>query len=82
MSAVMSERSGKINHLSISNKMVLRAPENFWLWSPEQGYDLTRPADPNSEPKASNLRLECQVSDVTIDQKSPHHSLSTFKILR
>lgn len=68
MPAIMSENKGtKINQLSIGKKMLVGAPDNFWLWSPEEGYDLTRPANPDSEPKASSLRLECQVSDITID---------------
>ena len=46
---------------------VHRQEDNFWLWSPEEGYDLTRPANPDSEPKPSSLRLECQVSNITID---------------
>ena len=44
--------------------MRLGGPKNFWLWSEEDGYDLTRSAD--SEPK-SKIHLKCQVSNITID---------------
>lgn len=64
----MSENIGsKINQLSIGKKMLVGAPENFWLWTPEEGYDLTRPTNPDLVPKASSMRHECQVSDITID---------------
>lgn len=42
-------------------------PDNFWLWSLEEGYDLSRPMHPDSAPVLNRIRLECQVSNVTID---------------
>ena len=68
MPIVMSEKNGsKFDQLSIGKKMLVRGPDNLWLWSPEERYDLSRPASPDSEPKATSLRFECQVSDITID---------------
>lgn len=65
----MSEDNrSEVNQSFKGKKMVVDGPENFWLWSPEEGYDLTRPANnPDSGPKASPLHLECQISDITID---------------
>ena len=47
-------------------KTLIGFPDNFWLWSAEEGFDLTRPTDAGESTK-SRLRLECQVSDITID---------------
>ena len=43
------------------------SPDNFWLWSPEEGFDLSHPPLPDSSPAPASLRLGCQVSNVTID---------------
>ena len=61
-------KGSRINQISIGEKLVVGGPYNHWLWSPQDGYDLTRPADPISEFRASKcLLLECQVSNITID---------------
>ena len=52
---------------SPKNKTIVGPPDNFWLWSLDEGYDLSRPADPGAAPVANNIQLECQVSNVTID---------------
>lgn len=55
-------------NMSPSNKkIVVGTLDNFWLWSPEEGYDLSRPSNPDSTPVLSSLHLECQVSNITID---------------
>ena len=48
-------------------KTVVGPPQNFWLWSPEEGFDLSRPPNADSAPLPSSLHLSCQVSNVTID---------------
>ena len=48
-------------------KTLVGPPNNFWLWSSDDGFDLSRPPNINSVPAPSSLRLECQVSNVTID---------------
>lgn len=50
-----------------SKKTVVGPPGNIWLWSVEEGYDLSRPMHPDSNPVPTSIRLECQVSNVTID---------------
>ena len=60
------------NHLgtntsSPDEKTLVGSPGNSWLWSPDEGFDLSRPPNPDSAPVPSSLRLECQVSNVTID---------------
>ena len=57
----------EINTLPKAKKMVVGSPDNFWLWSLEEGYDLSRPSNPESPPVSSNLHLECQLSNLTID---------------
>lgn len=59
--------SQETNASSASRKTMLGSPDNFWLWSPEEGFDLSRPPNPDSSPVSSSLRLECQVSNTTID---------------
>ncbi|KAI1123664.1 isochorismatase family protein [Nemania abortiva] len=41
--------------------------KNFWIWSKENGYDLTHPPKPDSEPIEPRLRLQCSLTPVIID---------------
>ena len=41
--------------------------KNFWLWSKEEGFDLTHPPTPDSEPVQPRLRLQCALTPVVID---------------
>ena len=47
-----------------SKKTVVGSPQNHWLWSAEEGFDLSRN---DSGPVSSSVRLKCQVSNVTLD---------------
>ena len=65
---MMSEtNTSKTNPSSTGKKALVGSPDNFWLWSPNEGFDLSRPPDPDSGPTPFSLHLECQVSDITID---------------
>ncbi|KAG8533060.1 uncharacterized protein KY384_001843 [Bacidia gigantensis] len=55
------------NESLVGGKVMVGSPGNFWLWSPEEGFDLSRFPNPDSNPVPSSLHLECQVSNVTID---------------
>ena len=48
-------------------KTVLRSVEDFWMWSPESGWDLSHPKPPHSEPVTPRLHLNCYISDIAID---------------
>ena len=68
MTSSMSEAHGsKAESSSVGNRTRVGSLDSFWLWSAEKGFDLSRPADPDSGPFPTSLRLECQVSDVMID---------------
>ena len=57
----------RTQNLSANKKTIVGPPDNFWQWSLEEGYDLTRSIHPDSAPGPSSIHLECQVSNVTID---------------
>ena len=64
----MSETNhSKTNISSIGKTVRVGPPNNFWLWSPEEGFDLSCPSNPDTGPIPSSLRLECQISDIRID---------------
>lgn len=48
-------------------KTVLGSADNFWLWSPESGWDLSHPETPHSEPVTPRLHLNCYISNIAID---------------
>ena len=48
-----------------SEKIRVGASSDFWLWSQEEGFDLSRTSDSDSDP--SRLHLECQISNVVLD---------------
>ena len=65
---MMSEtNTSKTNPSSTGKKTLVGSPDNFWLWSPDEEFGLSRPPDPDSGPTPFSLYLECQVSDITID---------------
>jgi nicotinamidase-related amidase len=41
--------------------------KNFWKWSKEEGFDLTHPPTPDSEPVQPRLTLQCAMTPVAID---------------
>lgn len=48
-------------------KTVLGSADNFWMWSPESGWDLSHPKIPHSEPVTPRLHLNCYISNIAID---------------
>jgi hypothetical protein len=54
------------DHQSPTNPVIMGSPEHFWLWTEEQGFDLTRPDTPTSGPRAPNIRLETDNTPITI----------------
>ncbi|CAM1508595.1 Fc.00g054430.m01.CDS01 [Cosmosporella sp. VM-42] len=46
---------------------VIGNSKNFWMWSKEEGFDLTHPPTPDSEPVGTRLRLQCAYTPITID---------------
>lgn len=67
MPLMSQKNSSGTNTPFTGKKTMVGSPDNFWLWSPDEGFDLSRPPNPDSAPVPSSLRLECQVSNVTID---------------
>ncbi|KAL8948975.1 MAG: hypothetical protein Q9222_004881 [Ikaeria aurantiellina] len=65
----MSKTSSSMTPPSASakKKTLLGSPNNFWLWSPQDGYDLSRPSNADSAPLPSSIQLECQVSNIRFD---------------
>lgn len=41
--------------------------DNFWLWSPENGFDLSRTQGHDVESSAPLVHLKCEISNVVID---------------
>ena len=50
-----------------NGKYIVGSAESFWIWSPETGWDLTHPTDPDSDPIPGSFHLDCEVSDVVLD---------------
>lgn len=48
-------------------KFIAGSSKNFWIWSPENGWDLTHPDDPYSEPIGNVVHIDCEVSNITVD---------------
>lgn len=46
---------------------VIGNSKNFWKWSKEEGFDLTHPPTPDSEPIEPRLRLPCALTPIVID---------------
>ncbi len=51
----------------VPNKVIVGSPNNFWIWSPDCGWDLTHPSNSDAEPVQQRLLLPCEISNVTID---------------
>ncbi|KAI1420537.1 isochorismatase family protein [Xylaria sp. FL1777] len=47
-------------------RILVGSEENTWIWSPD-GWDLTRPADPNSDFPGNGVKLDCELVNVKID---------------
>ncbi len=47
--------------------VVLGNPQNFWLWSKDGGFDLTRPSTSGSNPVELRVKLQCAMTPVVID---------------
>ena len=52
-----------------SKKQIIGDPNNFWLYSKEEGYDLIHAATPSSPSLSPRLILNCTKVPVTIDPK-------------
>ena len=50
-----------------NTKLVIGSTSNFWLWSPDSGWDLTHPKTSDAAPLKTRLLLDCQISNVAID---------------
>ncbi|KAH6649415.1 isochorismatase family protein [Chaetomium tenue] len=48
---------------------VIGNSKNFWIWSKEDGFDLTHPPTPDSKPIQPRLRLQCALTPILIDPK-------------
>ena len=48
-------------------RVVIGSQNIFWIWLPDVGWDLTRPANLDSSLPAPRLHLECEISNVVID---------------
>ena len=46
---------------------VIGNSKNFWIWSRDEGFDLTHPPTPDSEPVQPRLKLQCSLTPVVID---------------
>ena len=49
-----------------STQETIGSPENFWLYSPETGYDLTHPPLPTSNPIYPRITLQTRTTPITI----------------
>lgn len=68
MASILQTDDRDSNIISQGKKKILIGPaDNFWLWSSEEGFDLSRPSALDSPPSPSSLHLKCQVSNVTLD---------------
>ncbi|OTA54811.1 isochorismatase family protein [Hypoxylon sp. EC38] len=54
---------------SAVSQVVVGSPSNFWLWSPDYGWDMTHPKTPEASPVQPNLVLNCEISNVIIDPR-------------
>ncbi|KAI9708708.1 MAG: hypothetical protein M1828_002671 [Chrysothrix sp. TS-e1954] len=63
------ENATTVDHelTEVQTKIVLGHADNFWVWTPEHGFDLSHPVTPDASPLDSNLHLHCALSDVTLD---------------
>ena len=65
----LSEQSSLIefdDSSSTEKRRVIGNANNFWLWTAEDGFDLTHPEAPTSEPVKPRLRLTTANSPITI----------------
>ncbi|KAK4141779.1 Isochorismatase-like protein [Dichotomopilus funicola] len=46
---------------------VIGDSKKFWKWSKEEGFDLTHPPTPNSDPVQPRLKLQCAMTPIVID---------------
>lgn len=46
---------------------VIGGRQNFWLYTKEDGFDMTHPASPDSTPILSRLKLQTTTEPATID---------------
>jgi nicotinamidase-related amidase len=47
--------------------VVVGSPDNFWVWSPDSGWDLTHPPHPTAPAIRPRLSVNCEISNVVID---------------
>lgn len=52
---------------SASGTIVVGSLGNSWTWSRDASWDLTHPPCPRSEPVQPQLKLDCKISNITID---------------
>lgn len=46
---------------------VVGSRTNFWFWSSDSGWDLTHPPTPESPPITPRLKINCEISNISID---------------
>lgn len=49
------------------SRTVMGNSKNFWIWSPEEGFDLTHPPTPDSDPVPGRLTLPCALTPIVLD---------------
>ena len=80
---VMSQKTSSGTNTPFTGKKTLvSSPDNFWLWSPDEGFDLSRPPNPESAPVPSIYVLSVKSATSLSIQQRLHFLLSIFKILR
>lgn len=52
---------------ALDERRVIGSQNNFWIWLPDVGWDLTHPANMDTSLPGPRLHLECEISNVVID---------------
>lgn len=52
-----------------TSKVIVGGKNNFWLWSEDEGFDLTHPTEPASPPIYPRITLQTRAEQATIDPK-------------
>ena len=47
--------------------VIVGSSSNFWIWSHDAGWDLTHPSTPTAPPIQRRLKLDCHISNVSLD---------------
>ncbi|KAI0097513.1 isochorismatase family protein [Nemania sp. FL0031] len=49
------------------SRFVLGNKKNFWIWTKEDGFDLTHPPTQESDPIKPHLKLQCKLTPILVD---------------